>query len=198
MSDGSTAHMPLLLSSRYQNLTVRLDVCEFRVEHWPLTIVLPLFMTQPQPAHSLGLWVFGSSICFWYARVCVCVCLCMYMCEYIHTYIQVSVVGKLFTHNTSQICTSNQTTSSSFGTYIYILMCYFQVQLDHLFQTSSDNVTTKGRVLSLMIFKVHPIEFVAYFHIEKHVSISTQFTRISCQYPNNFFRYLVRTLVMLP
>lgn len=35
--------------------------------------------------------------------------------------------------------------------------------------TSSDNVTTKGRVLSLMVFKVHPIEFVAYFHIEKHI-----------------------------
>ena len=86
MSDGSTAHMPLLLSSRYQNLTVRLDVCEFRVEHWPLTIVLPLFMTQPQPAHSLGLWVFGSSICFWYACVCVCVYVCICVNIYIHTY----------------------------------------------------------------------------------------------------------------
>ncbi len=29
--------------------------------------------------------------------------------------------------------------------------------------------TVRGRVLSLMIFKIHPLRFVTYFHIDKHV-----------------------------
>ena len=39
MSDGSTAHRPLdlLLRSRDWSPNVRLDACEFQVEHWPLT-----------------------------------------------------------------------------------------------------------------------------------------------------------------
>ena len=37
MSDGSTAHRPLLLSSKDLSPNVRLDVCECQVEHWPLT-----------------------------------------------------------------------------------------------------------------------------------------------------------------